>query len=96
MAFLCVHTKGEQYLPMYTMYTNASNNIPFYTHINSYMVWRVQPSKNIGICLRIRHIYLNIIVLAPKDVIGVLLASFLYAPMDKVIKEIVYKTSMDI
>lgn len=28
---------------MYTMYIDASNNTPPYTHIDSYMVWRVHP-----------------------------------------------------
>ena len=27
---------------MYTMYGNASNNIP-YTHVSSYVVWRIHP-----------------------------------------------------
>ena len=39
-----VHARNKQYLSlMYVMYANASNNTPFYTHISSYMVWRVQP-----------------------------------------------------
>ena len=29
---------------MYTMYINASNNTPSYTHISSYIIWRVHPS----------------------------------------------------
>ena len=28
---------------MYIMYTNASNSTLSYTHVNSYIVWRVQP-----------------------------------------------------
>ena len=28
---------------MFSMYTNASDNGPSYTHISSYMVWRVDP-----------------------------------------------------
>ena len=28
---------------MYTMYANASNNTPSYTHITSYVVWSVHP-----------------------------------------------------
>ena len=28
---------------MYTMYANASNYTPFYTHVSSYVVWRVHP-----------------------------------------------------
>ena len=28
---------------MYIVYTNVSNNTPYYTHVNSYMVWRVHP-----------------------------------------------------
>ena len=28
---------------MNTMYANASNNTPSYTHISAYVVWRVHP-----------------------------------------------------
>ena len=28
---------------MYIMYANASNNTPSYTHVSSYVVWRVHP-----------------------------------------------------
>jgi hypothetical protein len=32
---------------MYTMYASASNNIPSYTHVSSYVVWRVHPHAEI-------------------------------------------------
>jgi hypothetical protein len=40
-----VHTREKTiYLPyIFNMYTNASNNTPSYTHISSYVVWRVHP-----------------------------------------------------
>ena len=28
---------------MYNMYASASNNTPSYTHVSSYVVWRVHP-----------------------------------------------------
>ena len=31
------------------MYTNASNNTPSYTHVSSYVVWRVHP---LGVCIQ--------------------------------------------
>ena len=35
--------KKKHVFLMYSMYVNASNNTPTYTHVSSYMVWRVQP-----------------------------------------------------
>ena len=39
IAFLYVSTREEQCLSlMYSMYANASNNYPSYTHVSSYML----------------------------------------------------------
>ena len=55
ITFLNEHTRKKPIgLPlMYIMYANASNNTPFYTHINSQMVWRVHPYPH-G-TLRVKH-----------------------------------------
>ena len=46
ISFLNVHTKEKQYPSLiYTMYTSSSNNIPSYTHISSYVAWRVHPEQ---------------------------------------------------
>ena len=31
---------------MYAMYANASNNIPSYTCVSSYMLWRLHPMES--------------------------------------------------
>jgi hypothetical protein len=42
IAFLDVHTRENEDLSiMYTMYTNASNNTPFYIHIDLHIIWRI-------------------------------------------------------
>ena len=42
--FINLHTRENQYLSLrYIMRINASTNTPFYTHISSYVVWRVHP-----------------------------------------------------
>ena len=44
ITFLDVHSIENQHLSlMYTMYANASNKYPSYTHVKSYMVQRVHP-----------------------------------------------------
>ena len=50
MTFLNAHARGKQYQIslMYTMYTNASNNTLFYTHVRSYITWRVHFMGSIG------------------------------------------------
>ena len=50
ITFSNVHTKEEQDLSLalsltYIMYADASNNTPFYTHVNLYVAWRVPPPK---------------------------------------------------
>ncbi len=46
IAFLNAHTKDIYYLSlMHTMYTMASNNTPYNTHVSSYIVWRVHPQR---------------------------------------------------
>ena len=47
--FLNIHKEQQHLSLMHTMYTNASNNTPFYTHISwTYMVWRVHPWEYSG------------------------------------------------
>ena len=43
ISLLNVHTVENLYLSLVyiSMYANASNNIPSYTHVHSYVVWRV-------------------------------------------------------
>ena len=44
IAFLDIQTRENNASPFkFTMYTNASNNAPSYTHVSLYMVWRVHP-----------------------------------------------------
>ena len=42
IAFIDVHFKANKDLSIiYTMYTNASNNTPFYIHISLHIIWRI-------------------------------------------------------
>ena len=44
---LVVDSREKWYLTlMYTIYANASNNIPSYTHINLFVVWKVHPLES--------------------------------------------------
>ena len=45
ICFLNVHSREKLFLSL--MYTKTSNYTPSYTHINSYMVWRIHPHNKL-------------------------------------------------
>ena len=67
VCLLILHTKENLYLSLtYTMYANASNKTPSYTHISSYVIWSVQPP---GIEHRHAKMLVNVLYRHVREVI---------------------------